>query len=66
MESDKTAKQRFLKLRCLSKIRYVGLSRQEELSDVTDVKNPDGTTAAERRLARLEAEASAFSPDHYL
>ncbi|XP_051270091.1 protein SHQ1 homolog isoform X2 [Dicentrarchus labrax] len=39
---------------------------QEELSDVTDVKNPDGTTAAERRRARLEAEASAFSADHYL
>ncbi|XP_041812476.1 protein SHQ1 homolog [Chelmon rostratus] len=39
---------------------------QEELSDVTDVKNPDGTTAAQRRQARLEAEASAFSPDHYL
>ncbi|XP_035518596.1 protein SHQ1 homolog [Morone saxatilis] len=39
---------------------------QEELSDVADVKNPDGTTAAERRQARLEAEASAFSADHYL
>ncbi|KAM8757472.1 protein SHQ1 homolog isoform 1-T4 [Acanthopagrus schlegelii] len=39
---------------------------QEELSDVTDVKNPEGTTAAERRRARLDAEASAFSPDHYL
>ncbi|KAE8297957.1 Protein SHQ1-like protein [Larimichthys crocea] len=39
---------------------------QEELSDVIDVKNPEGTTAAERRQARLEAEASAFSPDHYL
>uniref|UniRef100_H3CPH7 Protein SHQ1 homolog n=1 Tax=Tetraodon nigroviridis TaxID=99883 RepID=H3CPH7_TETNG len=39
---------------------------QEELSDVTDVKNPEQTTAAERRKARLEAEASAFSPDHYL
>ncbi|XP_030277432.1 protein SHQ1 homolog [Sparus aurata] len=39
---------------------------QEELSDVTDVKNPEGTTAAERRKARLDAEASAFSPDHYL
>ncbi|XP_044021730.1 protein SHQ1 homolog isoform X2 [Siniperca chuatsi] len=39
---------------------------QEELSDVTDVKNPEGTTAAERRQARLNAEASAFSPDHYL
>ncbi|XP_040890972.1 protein SHQ1 homolog [Toxotes jaculatrix] len=39
---------------------------QEELSDVIDIKNPEGTTAAERRQARLEAEASAFSPDHYL
>ncbi|XP_047440177.1 protein SHQ1 homolog [Mugil cephalus] len=39
---------------------------QEELSDVIDVKNPEGTSAAERRQARLEAEASAFSPDHYL
>uniref|UniRef100_A0A7N6BVG6 Protein SHQ1 homolog n=1 Tax=Anabas testudineus TaxID=64144 RepID=A0A7N6BVG6_ANATE len=39
---------------------------QEELSDVIDVKNPEGTTAAERRQARLEAEVSAFSPDHYL
>ncbi|KAI3370448.1 hypothetical protein L3Q82_025211 [Scortum barcoo] len=39
---------------------------QEELSDVTDVKNPEGMTAAERRQARLDAEASAFSPDHYL
>ncbi|KAK2914639.1 protein SHQ1 homolog isoform X1 [Channa argus] len=39
---------------------------QEELSDVIDIKNPEGTTATERRRARLEAEASAFSPDHYL
>ncbi|XP_031701508.1 protein SHQ1 homolog isoform X2 [Anarrhichthys ocellatus] len=39
---------------------------QEELSDVTDVKNPEGTTAAERRQGRLHAEESAFSPDHYL
>ncbi|XP_035007936.2 protein SHQ1 homolog [Hippoglossus stenolepis] len=39
---------------------------QEELSDLIDIKNPEGTTAAERRQARLEAEASAFSPDHYL
>lgn len=31
-----------------------------------DVKNPEGTTAAERRQARLDAEGSAFSPDHYL
>ncbi|XP_047204635.1 protein SHQ1 homolog isoform X2 [Girardinichthys multiradiatus] len=39
---------------------------QEELSDVIDVKNPDGTSASERRQARLEAEALAFSSDHYL
>nr|XP_057939108.1 protein SHQ1 homolog [Doryrhamphus excisus]XP_057939119.1 protein SHQ1 homolog [Doryrhamphus excisus]XP_057939129.1 protein SHQ1 homolog [Doryrhamphus excisus] len=39
---------------------------QEELSDVIDVKNPDGTTIAERRQERLSTEASAFSPDHYL
>uniref|UniRef100_A0A3Q3WWP4 Protein SHQ1 homolog n=1 Tax=Mola mola TaxID=94237 RepID=A0A3Q3WWP4_MOLML len=39
---------------------------QEELSDVTDVKNPEGMTAAERRRARLDTEGSAFSPDHYL
>ncbi|KAM7402594.1 hypothetical protein PAMP_017818 [Pampus punctatissimus] len=39
---------------------------QEELSEVIDVKNPERTTVAERRQARLEAEASAFSPDHYL
>ncbi|XP_008302359.1 protein SHQ1 homolog [Stegastes partitus] len=39
---------------------------QEELTDVIDVKNPEGTSAAERRQARLEAETSAFSPDHYL
>ncbi|KAA8593518.1 hypothetical protein FQN60_009634 [Etheostoma spectabile] len=34
--------------------------------DVTDIKNPEGKPAAERRQARLDAEASAFSPDHYL
>ncbi|XP_054640901.1 protein SHQ1 homolog isoform X3 [Dunckerocampus dactyliophorus] len=39
---------------------------QEELSDVIDVKNPDGLTVAKRRQERLIAEASAFSPDHYL
>ncbi|XP_022600978.1 protein SHQ1 homolog isoform X1 [Seriola dumerili] len=39
---------------------------QEELSDVIDIMNPEGTTAAERRQARLEAEAASFSPDHYL
>lgn len=41
-------------------------SWQEELSDVIDVGNPERTSAAERRRARLEAEASAFSADHYL
>uniref|UniRef100_H2TGD9 Protein SHQ1 homolog n=1 Tax=Takifugu rubripes TaxID=31033 RepID=H2TGD9_TAKRU len=39
---------------------------QEELSDVIDVRNPEQTSAGERRRARLEAEASAFSADHYL
>ncbi|XP_075997370.1 protein SHQ1 homolog [Genypterus blacodes] len=39
---------------------------QEELSDVIDIKNPEGSTAAQRRQARLEAEASIFSSDHYL
>ncbi|KAJ0068357.1 hypothetical protein NL108_005937, partial [Boleophthalmus pectinirostris] len=39
---------------------------QEELADLTDIKNPEGTTAAERRQARQEAETTAFSPDHYL
>ncbi|XP_033822539.2 protein SHQ1 homolog [Periophthalmus magnuspinnatus] len=39
---------------------------QEELADVIDVKNPEGTTATERRRARQEAETLAFSPDHYL
>ncbi|KAM4740512.1 protein SHQ1 homolog [Anableps anableps] len=39
---------------------------QEELGDVIDVKNPEGSSASERRRARLEAEALAFSSDHYL
>ncbi|CAL9704431.1 unnamed protein product [Knipowitschia caucasica] len=39
---------------------------QEELADVIDIKNPEDTTASERRVARLEAETSAFSSDHYL
>ncbi|KAG7261044.1 hypothetical protein CRUP_025183 [Coryphaenoides rupestris] len=39
---------------------------QEELSDVIDVRNPDGTTAAERRRARRDAEMRDFSSDHYL
>uniref|UniRef100_A0A8C8E140 Protein SHQ1 homolog n=1 Tax=Oryzias sinensis TaxID=183150 RepID=A0A8C8E140_9TELE len=39
---------------------------QEELCEVIDLKNPEATSAAERRRARLQAEASAFSSDHYL
>lgn len=39
---------------------------QDELTDLIDIKNPEGTTAAERRVARVEAETLAFSPDHYL
>uniref|UniRef100_A0A674C849 Protein SHQ1 homolog n=1 Tax=Salmo trutta TaxID=8032 RepID=A0A674C849_SALTR len=39
---------------------------QEELSDVIDIRNPDGTTASERRRKRLDAETSIFCPDHYL
>lgn len=39
---------------------------QEELSDVIDVENPDGTTAAERRQQRLDAETTIFCHDHYL
>ncbi|KAM3877980.1 protein SHQ1 homolog [Diretmus argenteus] len=39
---------------------------QEELSDVIDIQNPEGTTAAERRRARLEAETTDFCHDHYL
>ncbi|KAL6111318.1 shq1 [Pungitius sinensis] len=39
---------------------------QEELSDVIDLKNPEGATVDERRRGRLDAEAAAFSPDHYL
>ncbi|XP_028303949.1 protein SHQ1 homolog isoform X2 [Gouania willdenowi] len=39
---------------------------QEELSDVIDLKNPEGTSVAERRQHRLEAETAAFSADHYL
>ncbi|XP_056130898.1 protein SHQ1 homolog [Lampris incognitus] len=39
---------------------------QEELSDVIDIKNPEGTTAAERRQARIDAETTAFCHDHYL
>ncbi|XP_063071345.1 protein SHQ1 homolog [Engraulis encrasicolus] len=39
---------------------------QEELSDVIDVKDPDGTSPAARRRARLEAERNKFDADHYL
>ncbi|KAM9409231.1 protein SHQ1 homolog [Pholidichthys leucotaenia] len=39
---------------------------QEELCQVIDVMNPDGTSAEERRQARLQAEALAFSANHYL
>ncbi|KAL4597374.1 hypothetical protein GN956_G26128 [Arapaima gigas] len=42
------------------------LTKQEELSDVTDVKNPDATTATDRRQGRLSAESAKFDPDHYL
>ncbi|XP_041650908.1 protein SHQ1 homolog isoform X2 [Cheilinus undulatus] len=47
--------------------RYGVFARlQEEMGDVIDVKNPEESTSAERRQARLHAEACAFSPDHYL
>ncbi|PNJ25115.1 SHQ1 isoform 3 [Pongo abelii] len=39
---------------------------QDELSDVIDVKDPDFTSAAERRQKRLAAELAKFDPDHYL
>lgn len=39
---------------------------QEELTDVIDLKNPEGSTAVERRQARVDAETLAFSSDHYL
>ncbi|KPP67954.1 hypothetical protein Z043_113401 [Scleropages formosus] len=39
---------------------------QEELSGVIDVRNPDATTAVERRQGRLSAESAKFDPDHYL
>ncbi|XP_005383826.1 PREDICTED: protein SHQ1 homolog isoform X2 [Chinchilla lanigera] len=39
---------------------------QDELSEVTDIKNPDFTPAAERRQKRLAAELAKFDPDHYL
>nr|XP_023649798.1 protein SHQ1 homolog [Paramormyrops kingsleyae] len=39
---------------------------QEELGDVVDVKNPDSSTASERRKDRLAAEDTIFCHDHYL
>nr|XP_005910978.1 PREDICTED: protein SHQ1 homolog [Bos mutus] len=39
---------------------------QDELSDVIDIKDPDFTSAAERRQKRLAAELAKFDPDHYL
>ncbi|XP_048878566.1 protein SHQ1 homolog isoform X2 [Brienomyrus brachyistius] len=39
---------------------------QEELGDIVDVKNPDASTATERRENRLAAEDTFFCPDHYL
>uniref|UniRef100_A0A8C6DX31 Protein SHQ1 homolog n=1 Tax=Moschus moschiferus TaxID=68415 RepID=A0A8C6DX31_MOSMO len=39
---------------------------QDELSDVIDIKDPDFTSAAERRQKRLDAELAKFDPDHYL
>ncbi|KAM9681199.1 protein SHQ1 homolog isoform 2-T2 [Dama dama] len=39
---------------------------QDELSDVIDIKDPDFTSAAERRQKRLAAEMAKFDPDHYL
>ncbi|KAL6458503.1 hypothetical protein MHYP_G00337330 [Metynnis hypsauchen] len=39
---------------------------QEELSDVTDVKDPENSTPALRRRNRLDAETTIFCADHYL
>ncbi|KAL7891811.1 hypothetical protein AOLI_G00012870 [Acnodon oligacanthus] len=39
---------------------------QEELSDVTDVKDPENTTPTQRRRSRLDAETTIFCADHYL
>ncbi|XP_054585464.1 protein SHQ1 homolog isoform X2 [Eptesicus fuscus] len=39
---------------------------QDEFSDVIDIKDPDFTSAAERRQKRLAAELAKFDPDHYL
>ncbi|XP_072539317.1 protein SHQ1 homolog [Salminus brasiliensis] len=39
---------------------------QEELSDVTDVEDPENSTPAMRRSNRLDAESTIFCADHYL
>ncbi|XP_036427437.1 protein SHQ1 homolog [Colossoma macropomum] len=39
---------------------------QEELSDVTDVEDPENSTPAMRRRNRLDAETTIFCADHYL
>ncbi|XP_049632972.1 protein SHQ1 homolog [Suncus etruscus] len=39
---------------------------QDELSDIIDIKDPDHTSAAERRQKRLAAELAKFDSDHYL
>ncbi|XP_055993127.1 protein SHQ1 homolog [Sorex fumeus] len=39
---------------------------QDELNDIIDIKDPDHTSAAERRQQRLTAELAKFDSDHYL
>ncbi|RXN03855.1 SHQ1-like protein [Labeo rohita] len=39
---------------------------QEELNEVTDVKDPDNTAPELRRRNRLDAETTVFCADHYL
>ncbi|XP_017574074.1 protein SHQ1 homolog [Pygocentrus nattereri] len=39
---------------------------QEELSDVTDVKDPENSSPTLRRRNRLDAETTIFCADHYL
>ncbi|XP_004612911.2 protein SHQ1 homolog [Sorex araneus] len=39
---------------------------QDELNDLIDIKDPDLTSAAERRQQRLTAELAKFDSDHYL
>uniref|UniRef100_A0A2K5DX86 Protein SHQ1 homolog n=1 Tax=Aotus nancymaae TaxID=37293 RepID=A0A2K5DX86_AOTNA len=39
---------------------------QDELSDVTDIKDPDFSPAAEPRQKCLATELAKFDPDHYL